>query len=158
MCREGIFCKSVNSEWCFVQVLLLSGGILLILPHLWRFLRIKSQSCFSGIRHLQRSEIISRLSGVGLSGPLVHSFNLFQRQQPLWRYTWFSLLSLVLVEHPSRRHWRPFVGCMSKRIRWTLLVHPVIGQLKAALLRFLSRPTDHRLPLLPHQYSCIMSA
>ena len=37
-------------------------------------------------------------------------------------------------------------------------VHPVIGQLKAALLRLLSRPTDRRLPLLPHQYSRIMSA
>ena len=93
-------------------------------------MRIKSQSCFSGIRHLQRSEIISRLSGVGLSGPLVHSFNLFQRQQRMWRYTWFSLLSLVLVEHPSRRHWRPFVGCMSKRIRWTLQFTLLLVNLK----------------------------
>ena len=36
-------------------------------------------------------------------------------------------------------------------------VHPVIGQYKAAIFYLLSCPLDHCLPLLPHQYSRIMS-
>ena len=116
-----------------VQVLLLSAGTLIRIPHLWRSLWIRSQSCSYGTRRLQRSRIISRLSDVGLSRLLVRSFNSFnpfQQQQHIWCYTTFSFAQSGSGKAFIAQTLASLRSVLVKAVQVDPKVHPVIGQLK----------------------------